>query len=250
MLSIVTPWKDHPEFIPLYESANTGAECIIIDNGSTVPTAAALVEMTGRMGHGSRVIRNEQNHSFSASNNQGYEVTTGNVILFLNNDIQGAPGWWEAVLRDAVPGVLVGASLQHQLVWGMGLPYLEGWAVAARRQEWERLTETLHGIPAVFTAFGEQVKSHSHETRGPWDTAYPLYWEDNDLSLRALQAGLKLVVPHISTPWHVSHLGGRTAGNLLNHGASFEAGRARYAERVAAIWHKRTAAARLEGVTW
>jgi hypothetical protein len=68
---------------------------------------------------------------------------------------------------------------------------------------------------------------------GPWDAhAYPgPYWEDNDLCFRALQAGFSL----IQTTWPIQHKGGRTAGAPARHAASFEANRATFAARVAAV---------------
>jgi hypothetical protein len=109
---------------------------------------------------------------------------------------------------------LYGPSLQQQLVAGVALPYLEGWCVAATRATWNNLL----------------VDRGSGLKDGPWDAAaYPgPYWEDNDLCLRALEAGVGLV----QTAWPIQHKGGRTAGSLARWAESFAANERTFTERV------------------
>ncbi len=159
LVSIITPWQNHPELIPDYENAVRGAQVIIIDNASTPDATAALRAMTERL-HG-LYLRNEINAGFSGANNQGLARATGEIILFLNNDIAAGPTFLDDVRRDTVEGCLFGPLLMTQVVYGVTLPYLEGWCLAGRRSAWQKV--------------------------GGWDAeAYPQpYWEDNDLCLRA-----------------------------------------------------------------
>ena len=215
-ISIVTPFKNGLDLLPDYERATQGAELILIDNGSDAPTAEALQALPPERG---RVIRNETNAGFAAANNQGYARATGDIIIFLNSDVAGDPTWLAHVVDDVKDGALYGPALGVQLVYGLRVPYLEGWCIAATRVTWER----------VGTKIGF-VNRRSH----PWDEdAYPgPYWEDNDICLRALELGIELV----QTQWPIQHKGGRTAGALINHGATFEQNRATFAARVAQAW--------------
>lgn len=208
MISIITPWRNGvADLLADYAAATEGAQIVTVDNGSDPADADALRAFTEPRGV---YLRNEANAGFAAANNQGYAAATGDIIVFLNSDIAGAPAWLQTVARDVRDGALYGPSLQQQQVAGAMLPYLEGWCVAATRATWARLA--LHDAEP-----------------GPWDhAAYPgPYWEDNDLCLRALEAGVALV----QTAWPLQHKGGRTAGALLKHAATFEANRATFARR-------------------
>src|SRR5690348_8781773 len=44
-IAVITPWLNHPELVPAYEAAVTGARAIIVDQASDADTAAALAAM-------------------------------------------------------------------------------------------------------------------------------------------------------------------------------------------------------------
>jgi len=201
-VSVITPWQNHPELIPDYENAVRGAEVIVIDNASDPDAAAAIRAMTERLK--GKYLRNEKNASFSAANNQGLAQASREVILFLNNDIAAGPSFLADVARDTAENCLVGTLLKTQVVYGVTLPYLEGWCLSGRRAVWQKL--------------------------GGWDAeAYPLpYWEDNDLCLRALDAGMRLV----PATWPVTHKKGQTTRELVLWGEVYERNRAVFAARV------------------
>ncbi len=208
LLSIITPWRNHAELIPDYENAVSGAQVIIIDNASAPDAAAALRALTDRL-HG-LYIRNEINAGFSGANNQGLARATGEIVLFLNNDIAAGPSFLDDVCRDTVEDCLVGPLLKTQVVYGVTLPYLEGWCLSGRRSAWQKV--------------------------GGWDAeAYPQpYWEDNDLCLRALQAGLRLM----PAQWPVTHKQGQTTRQLVLWGEVYERNRAVFAARVRPFYER------------
>lgn len=202
-LSVITPWfSETHELIPDYAAAVAGAEVIAVDNGTPTATRDALA--AAAKDHGWFLLRNEHNAGFAAGNNQGYKAATGEIVVFLNSDVAAPPQLLQAIAAEVRDGALYGPSMGAQLVAGRWTPYLEGWCLAATRATWERLG-------------------------GPWDAdAYPgPYWEDNDLCLRAAQAGVALV----QTQWPIQHKGGRSAGPLARWGSSFEANRAMFAAR-------------------
>ena len=167
-VSIITPWRDHPELIFAYEQAVKGAdEVIIVDNGSDPERALLLLAMVERLG--GKYIRNGSNKAFAEANNQGLAQATGDVILFMNNDIQATKSDWLDGVRYAIPeNSLVGQSKQYREVAGVVIPYLEGFCIGGTREVWQKL----NGWDAV---------------------AYQgSYWEDNDLCWRAIRSGLRL----------------------------------------------------------
>ena len=169
LISVITPWLDHPEFIADYERALRApdVEVIVVDNGSTAENAARISDMVGRLR--GKYIRNAQNQWFAAANNQGIAASTGELLLFLNNDIAAEPGWLDAVRRDVLPNALVGPGLVHIQVDERWISYIEGWCIAGYRDVWEKL--------------------------GGWDAqAYPMpYWEDGDVCFRASKMGFQIV---------------------------------------------------------
>ncbi|HEX5244949.1 MAG TPA: glycosyltransferase [Tepidisphaeraceae bacterium] len=177
LISVITPWLDHPEFIADYERALRApdVEVIVVDNGSTAENSARIAEMVGRLR--GKYIRNAQNQWFAAANNQGIAASTGELLLFLNNDIAAEPGWLDAVRRDVTPNALVGPGLVHIQVDERWISYIEGWCIAGYRSVWEQL--------------------------GGWDAqAYPMpYWEDGDVCFRASKLGFQIV----QKIWPVHH---------------------------------------------
>lgn len=161
-VSVVTPWRNHPEFLPDFEQAMAWGkpeELIVVDNGSDPP-----IDLPG--------FRLERNAGFCAANNLGLEAATSEAVLFLNNDVVTTSVDWLQRIRAALePGVLVGANIRldpHGAVDGQPLPYIDGWCVAGMREDLLEL--------------------------GGWDESLtePAYYSDNDLSLRARAAGMSL----------------------------------------------------------
>lgn len=206
-ISIITPWKNGATtLLPDYAKAiPTDIQIVIVDNASDPADAEALLAFIGE--RGGVYIRNDENRGFAAANNQGYAQTTGDIVIFLNSDIAADPIWVQSVTHDVADGALYGPSLAQQMLFGEVWPYVEGWCIAATRKTWDRV--------------------------GVWnDRDYPTpYWEDNDLSLRALEENVKLV----QTAWPIQHKGGQTAGPLRNHAESFEHNREQFMRRLARV---------------
>ncbi len=223
-LSVITCWSGATgDLLGDYFNAVQGAEVVTVNNAASTDTTQLLDQMHEQIG--GRHIKNATNLGFAAGNNQGYAAAGGDIIIFLNSDIAGDARFLRAVAGDVKDGALYGPSLGQQLVAGRWLPYVEGWCIAATRATWEKLQQRYDLFPGP----GYQAE---YAVVGPWDEAvYPgPYWEDNDLCLRALQAGLSLV----QTAWPIAHKGGRTAGPIAAHGASYEANRRTFTERVIA----------------
>ena len=164
MISVVTAWLNSPELIPAYERAVKGVQVIIVDNGSDMETADALRGMVDRLG--GLYIRNETNTGFATANNRGLEAATGDIVVFLNNDIE-AVGDWQSIVEHLKPGGLYSPSMLMQYVNGVPIMYLEGWCLIGHRADFERI--------------------------GGWAQDWEgLYWEDNELCWRASRAGLRL----------------------------------------------------------
>ncbi|MGH8935811.1 MAG: glycosyltransferase family protein [Acidimicrobiia bacterium] len=89
-------------------------ELLVVDNASTDGTDLMLRE---DWGFPIRIIRNEENTSFSEGNNQGIAQARGDLILLLNNDVDPInEGWLGAMvegLRSESKTLAVGALLVY-----------------------------------------------------------------------------------------------------------------------------------------
>ena len=220
-ISIVTPVLDHPEFIPAYAAAVAGAdEVIIVDTGCAAEHRVAWAATATRVSS-YRI----PGHNYGHWCNAGFQQATGDIIIFLNNDIEATGDWLGEVAAQVLPGALYGPELQAQVVNGIRVPFLSGWCIAATRETWaelERTTDVVDrdGAPAVLR-------------HGPWDTvSFPGngYWEDNTLSLDAVMLGLELR----QTKWAIAHLGNGTAKHMKSAYADVERNKATFARLVRA----------------
>jgi GT2 family glycosyltransferase len=220
-ITVVTPWHRAPELRQGYWAAIHASppdEVIVVENGTSVATADD-VDLTPFGGGFAQHFHYEpRNLGFAPACNIGLNAAVMDAVLFLNNDVRHtADGWLEPIRRALRPGVLVGAnlrSLQHSAVDGRTIPYLDGWCVAGMRQDLLTL--------------------------GGWDETYeePSYYGDNDLSLRARAAGMKLI--QVDVP--LRHLGNYTS-RQINRPADVAAVSARnYARYAAKARHHQAAA--------
>lgn len=91
-------------------------EIIFINNASNDETREYIDELNSNF-ENIQVIHNEKNKYFAAANNQGVEISKGEVLVFLNNDTEVQTGWLHNLLkihkREKNAGV-IGAKLIYQ----------------------------------------------------------------------------------------------------------------------------------------
>lgn len=180
-------------------------EIIIIDNGSTDETQFELSKINNS---NIKYIRNEENTFHSKACNQGFRVSTGDNILFLNNDIRiksNHNNWAEPIIAacNSVNG-LVGPTMgqldnnlnfikesNQQL---SGNSYIGGWCIAANREIWNKLDIDGNG----------QI----------WNEEFPFYFNDTDLSFRARKNNIPLTVVPLPD---VVHFGKISAAQINIH---------------------------------
>jgi GT2 family glycosyltransferase len=189
-------------------------ELIVVDNGSTDRDVLSLYGRLEREGRG-RIVPFDRPFNFSAACNAGAAAATGDLLLFLNNDIEVVdPDWLEELVRWAQrPGVgVVGAQLlypdrmiQHAgVVFGLGLVgHIFGRAAEKTRgvfgsSEWYR------NYMAV-TGACQMVPRSVFEQLGGYDERLRLSFSDVVLCMEAWKAGYRVVyTPHARLIHHES----------------------------------------------
>ncbi len=190
-------------------------EVIVADNASNDGTA----EWLARAHPGAAVVRHEENLLFAGGNNAAVPHATGEIVVFLNNDVE-VPADWLAPLVAAFddPGIVAAQPklLQHGdrtlfeyagAAGGFldrdGIPFTRG-----------RLFDTLEPDTGqyddardVFWATGAAlaVRRDAFLASGGFDAAFGMHMEEIDLCWRLQRAGGRVRVVPAS---RVFHLGG------------------------------------------
>ena len=214
-LSIIIPvlnnWSYTRYVLEALKNLNSDCEVIVIDNASTDDTKVHLPLYSIKYKN-IKFIKNEVNRGFGYASNQGYKMSTGEVVLFLNNDIKINDKSLSFLYNlvddinksevDALfgpTGGYVDPSDNFNFKYETEDPnqkinYMSGWFLAAKRNTFNQLI------------VGTNV--------GPFDAeTYFFYFEDTDLGMLASEKGVKFQL----YPVPIVHLGKKTS-SLLNTG--------------------------------
>ncbi len=197
--------------------ADFNYQVIVVDNASTDATATELQPLGESLFPGRfKALRQAANLNFAGGCNSGAELAKGQRLLFLNNDLLFAPGWftplWRAMEEDASLGAVgplllyADGRVQH-LGIGMqlgGVVHLYGHFPAehpvARRKR--------NGLQAI-TGAAMLLDSGLFQACGGFHTGYVNGFEDIELCLRIREQGKTLSCLPQS---RITHLESQTPG--------------------------------------
>jgi glycosyltransferase involved in cell wall biosynthesis len=189
-------------------------ELILVDNGSSDATPAYLAEIAARQGPQCvPVIRNETNQGYPRGCNRALVAARGRYLVFLNNDTGVTAGWLEGLigwsLHDWPQVGLVGAVTnasrppQEMAVPSRRLADLAAFA-EGRRRELRGKAQAVERLAGFCLLARREV----FERTGGIDEGYGLgFFDDDDLCVRALNAGFRLL---LALDVFVHHFGSRT----------------------------------------
>lgn len=194
--SIITPVWNHSILTLSFMKTNhmlfgrnPNVEMVVVDNGSTDNTPGLLAQWA-RMWNNLTVVTLPENKGFGPGNNAGADVASGDILIFLSNDVRVLGDYLAIILDSLNRQALAGAQLfGHNTGWnsfdGRLIPYIAGWCTICSRDVWTFLEG--------------------------YDPRYvPCDYEDIDLSLEATEQGLEL--QELNLP--LQHLFGRSALSL------------------------------------
>lgn len=90
-------------------SAGADLEIIVVDNGSGQPFSLALATAVAAFAN-TEVVRLERNYNFALGSNYGAARSTGEFVLFLNNDTAVRAGWLEPLLAKLTEPSILGVQ--------------------------------------------------------------------------------------------------------------------------------------------
>lgn len=209
---------------------NDCIEVIVIDNGSHDGTRDYLKQITSI-----KAIFNKTNEGFAKACNQGLEVASGDNILFLNNDTVVTNQWLEPMIKLLYQGDKIGmvgpvsnyvSGPQQVPVNYTNVEEIEDFSRLYCLQQRGRSKAVLRLV-----GFCLLVKKKVLDQVGGFDERFVGgSFEDDDLSLRVLQAGYQLKIALDSFVHHHGHA--TFTGNPdLSISQSYEENRQRFIDK-------------------
>ena len=186
-------------------------EIIIVDDASTDESASVISNFKFQISN-LRLIENEKNLGFSSTVNNGVRKAAGDIVILLNTDVYPQENFLEPLLKHFEDDP--SASSGEPTVFAVGCldKSVEGEKIVERGRglgEWKRgflihrrgevnKTNTLW----VSGGSGAFRKSIWDKLGGLNEIYNPFYWEDIDLSYRALKSGYKVFFEPKSVVFH------------------------------------------------
>lgn len=198
-------------------------EVLVVDNASSDGSLAYVEGFSARFPV--RIVRNSANETFSVANNAAVRQANGEIVLFLNNDVEPVGDHWlghmvETALDEDVAAVgarlvyadggnvprggarLPDLSLQHagiafRVTDGVPMPYPVGAADDPRSAE----ARAVRDVPAA-TAACLLVRRSAFHAVGGYTVGYDYGLEDVDLCLKLVAAGGRIRYNGRAVLWH------------------------------------------------
>ncbi len=197
--AIIVNWNGKEEVLAciasLLQQDSADLEIIVSDNGSTDGSIEQIQETYPSV----ILIENNANLGFGTAVNRGFEVATGEGLLFLNNDLVLEADCVQQLVQELESDSAIGAVVPKILYTqepdkinsfgvlinftGIAYPHLLG----QNTNQAEQGIETACGGIFLF-------RKSLYEALGGFDEDLFLYHEDHDLSWRIRLAGWKLMV--------------------------------------------------------
>ena len=196
-------------------------EIIVIDNASTDGTIDLLDQFEDRC----RIVFNDENHGFSAAQNQAIELSNGEWILTLNPDVVLFPNFLQALVdagsRDPKIGTVCGKLLamsatfdlpEKPIVDSTGIyfnPMLRHLDRGSQQEDnGEYLNhEYVFGATAAAALYRREmiddIAVPSPDGREFFDTDFFVYREDADVAWRAQLLGWRCLYTPYARGYHV-----------------------------------------------
>ncbi|HEX4244026.1 MAG TPA: glycosyltransferase family 2 protein [Acidimicrobiales bacterium] len=207
-VSAIVPFRDGAGFLRTCMDSVTATtddvdlQFVLVDNGSVEPETLSLIERLEARDDVT-LISDDRSFNWAALNNAAVQAARGDVLLFLNNDIEAPhPGWLGTLAAQALrPDVAaVGARLlypggrvQHcGVVIGIGAAGHSLVGLPADEPGYLGLATLTRDCSAV-TGACMAVSRPMFEELGGFDEALGIDTNDIDFCLRARQRGYRIV---------------------------------------------------------
>ncbi|MEK7550244.1 MAG: glycosyltransferase family 2 protein [Patescibacteria group bacterium] len=195
-ISIVIPWyntewlaeKNLPNILSaLKNPKNHIIEIIVVDDSSSDNSVTIIKSLFPEV----KVIRHKVNRGFSASVNTGVRMARGDIVCLLNSDVLPKVNFLESVLIHFKNSKLFAVSLNEAGSFGWAKGFFRDGFIG---HEPGGKGESPHSTFWVSGGSGVFRRDLWTKLGGMDETLFsPFYWEDLDLSYRAMKRGYQLI---------------------------------------------------------
>jgi len=201
-ISIIIPTYDNLDLTKLClksiveNTAYPNYEIVIVDNGSKQDTVNYLKKFSSYNSN-IKLHLNEKNLGFAKANNQGFNISTGDYLVFLNNDTIVTVGWLHLLSHHLIENKRVGMvgpvtnSIGNEARIDVGYTNIDDvQAFAAQRaKEFSGKNFSIK----VLALYCCMISRDLFEELGGLDERYNVaMFEDDDLAIKIRQKGLDL----------------------------------------------------------
>lgn len=204
----------------LFKITYSPLEVVVVDNASSDGSVAMLKKKFPSV----KIIETNKNLGFAKGNNLGYEKSTGEYILLLNNDCIVMPNFLDELVsflkKNKNVGIVQPTILFHRpqtifhnkinsigsFFLSNGFLYHQDYGKIFKKEKYQKPFE-------IFSAYGACffIKREVIEKVGLFDPDFFAYFEETDLCHRAWLAGYSVMTcPSV----HVFHKGAQTSARL------------------------------------
>ncbi|HBB76261.1 MAG: hypothetical protein A2186_00625 [Candidatus Levybacteria bacterium RIFOXYA1_FULL_41_10] len=226
--------KNLPHVLKSIEEYEGNAELIIVDDSSVDSSVGFIGEFISKnKDFEIKLFQNETNLGFSSTVNKGARNASGDIIILLNSDVEPRPDFLKYLVKNFendnvfATGFLDESEENGKIVKrGRGVGSIKrGFLVHRRGEIGKRNTLWAAGGSSAF-------RKSLWEKLGGMDEIYnPFYWDDIDLSYRALKSGYKILFEDKSVVVH-RHL----EGSIKNNYTEAKVKRIAYRNQFIFVW--------------
>jgi GT2 family glycosyltransferase len=185
--SIVVPTHGRPGYLDVAlaslvpQARATGADVLVVLDGPD-PASASVAER-----HGARVTAHDTPRGLNAARNTGAANTEGELVVFVDDDVEVGPGWLAALLAAA------DAEVAASVFGGPIRARLEGCRVPMCGRESPPITAQDLGpedrdVSRVWGA-NMAIRRSALQSVGPFDESLDLYGDEEEWQARLLTGG-------------------------------------------------------------
>ena len=195
-ISIIIPWYNTESLVDIHLSKvveasknpkNNIKEIIVVDDASKDKSVEFIKQKFPII----RLIRHKKNRGFSSTVNTGVRMAKGELVCLLNSDVSPETNFLEKIASDFGDDNVFGVSLNEIGVFGWAKGgFKDGFIVHAPGGK----SELVHNTFWVSGGTGVYRRKTWIKIGGMDEKLFtPFYWEDLDLSYRAMKRGYILL---------------------------------------------------------
>lgn len=226
--------KNLPKVYVAVKNSKNKIEIIVVDDASTDSSTSVVSSLSIP---NLKLFKNEKNMGFSSSVNKGVRNSKGEIILLLNSDVYPEEGFLEPLIADFKdPEVFAVGCMDKSIedgkivLRGRGIgSWKRGFLIHQRGEVDKSNTLWVGGGSGAF-------KKDIWNKLGGLNPLYnPFYWEDIDLSYRALKSGYKVLFERKSVVYHE-----HSKGSINKTYSKFKVKRVAYRNQFIFVWENAT----------